>query len=76
MSMIDDLNELPTTYPKVCKFQTIRLEDGEERYAEVVELLAADATHQRKRTVLEQYGYAMCVTTVQNHVAGVCRQCL
>jgi len=75
MSMIDDLNELPVTYPKPCAFQTIRELDGDERYQEVMELVAVDDTVPRKRVILEQYGYRISATTVGTHVKGRCRQC-
>jgi len=75
MSMIDDLNELSSKVHTLCMFQRIRLEDGEERYQEIVELLAANATEAKKQAVLEQYGYLVSTSHIGNHVRGLCRQC-
>ena len=76
MSMLDDLNELPATYTQPCGFQKIRLQDGDKRYREVMDLVAAADTTPRKRTILESHGYVISLTTIGTHVNRLCRQCL
>lgn len=68
MSMTDDLEGLPELRPgPKCVFQKIRETEGDERYIEIMELMAVDAPASSKHKVLARHGYDVDRQIVERH---------
>lgn len=69
MSMSDELRATSTRRPgPLCVFQQIRLQEGWDRYAEIMDMLTIEGwSAARKQEVLKKHGYTVHRLTVDRH---------